>query len=239
MSIIAVDIGNNYSKAAVFTRGKIQADFRTKGFQLRWLSRILKNIDRPRIIISSVKKLRPAQLKYLKSLSPLFLNHKTPIPFKSLYATPQTLGMDRIASVAGGLDMFPGKNVMVADMGTCLTIDFIDKEKQYHGGSISPGLEMRLKAMHHFTSKLPLLRVENTPNHIGDSTKTSMLSGAIEGIIGEIEWRISRYKDDFGPLNVILTGGNSSFFAKHLKTKIFVEPNLNLLGLRLIIEHNL
>ena len=169
----------------------------------------------------------------------MVLDHETSLPITSQYATPHTLGVDRIASVAGANFLYPGKNCLVIDLGTCITYDLIDQSGVHHGGGISPGLEMRLKAMHKFTSKLPLISMKGKPDLIGKTTKECMQSGALNGTIAELEGIIWRYRQLFKDLVIIFCGGGAIFFESKIKDDIFALPNLVLTGLNHILRFNL
>jgi type III pantothenate kinase len=166
------------------------------------------------------------------------ISHKIKVPFTNDYLTPETLGYDRIALVSAAASQFPDKNVLVIDVGTCITYDFLNSEGHYKGGSISPGIDMRYKALNHFTEKLPLLDA-NTPQSLtGNSTQTSIHSGVINGVAFEIDGIIDAYKQENQDLTVILTGGNAHFLRDRLKNTIFANPNFLLEGLNFLLEQN-
>ncbi|MDA9313033.1 type III pantothenate kinase, partial [Vicingaceae bacterium] len=154
--------------------------------------------------------------------------------------SPDTLGKDRIAAVAGAQGQFPNQNTLVIDAGTCVTYDFLTAEGDYLGGAISPGVQLRLQAMNDYTSKLPLLKWEgaDNPQSIGDTTITSMLSGAVNGLISEMRGFIESYEKQYKSLKIVITGGDSNFFVKELKNGIFADPNLVLKGLNDILIYN-
>jgi type III pantothenate kinase len=168
-----------------------------------------------------------------------YFDEDSQLPVTNLYATPKTLGKDRIAAVCGAAKLYPNKNCLVIDAGTCITYDFIDSEKKYYGGSISPGLEMRLKAMHTFTGKLPQAPLQWAQDFIGNSTESSLQSGALQGAVNEIDGFVSRYKKRFGTITTIMCGGNTDFLANRCESKIFAAPNLVITGLNQILKHNL
>ncbi len=168
----------------------------------------------------------------------LELHSELKFPFKNNYGTPKTLGVDRIALVAAAVNEFPNQNVLIIDAGSCITYDFISEELVYSGGAISPGIEMRYKAMNHFTSKLPLLNRQDEVNFIGNSTANSMHSGVVNGVIGEIDYFVRLYKEKNGFLTVVLTGGDANFLANKLKIDIFAQPNFLLRGLNTILIYN-
>ena len=166
------------------------------------------------------------------------LTAETPVPIRNLYKTPETLGKDRLAAVVGAFSLFPNKDILVIDAGTALTIDFIDSEGNYHGGNISPGLNMRFRALHDYTKKLPLLSQECEYQLIGDTTASAIASGVKNGIIFEVEGYINHFVKKFPQLVTILTGGDGIFFENKINKHIFAEPNLVFFGLEKIVLNN-
>lgn len=190
-------------------------------------------------IISSVGKEDHKLISFLEGKTrTIRLSYKTPLPFKNLYRSPETLGMDRVAGVAGAMHFYPGKNGLVIDAGTCITYDFMDAKNNYLGGSISPGLNMRLQAMHEFTQKLPLVRFNSPPELTGTNTEEAILSGAFNGMLGEINEMTKRYTQQYGEVQAIICGGDAALFGKQLKNDIFAAPNLVLYGLNKILLFN-
>jgi type III pantothenate kinase len=168
----------------------------------------------------------------------LHLNHSTPLPFTIEYSTPKTLGLDRIALVAGAYAQFPNRDVLILDAGTCITYDFLDNSGAYQGGGISPGMEMRLRALPHFTARLPKVEAEADFALIGDSTHNSILSGTVGGFKREVEATIAEYKKRYPSLITIVTGGDLKLFDYLLKNSIFAAPNILVMGLNYILEYN-
>jgi type III pantothenate kinase len=166
------------------------------------------------------------------------LDSKLPLPITIKYATPETLGVDRIAGVCGAQQKFPGEPCLVIDAGTCITYDFINHDGEFLGGAISPGMMMRFQAVHTFTSKLPLVSRPEKVVLIGDSTETCIQSGVIHGIVEELNGTIRRYQEEFAGLRVILCGGDARFFENNLKGAIFAVPELVLSGLNSILNYN-
>jgi type III pantothenate kinase len=191
------------------------------------------------IILSSVSK---TPLKWLQKLEEgsklLFLNQQLPQVFTNLYLSPNTLGNDRIALVSAASKHFPTENVLVIDSGTCITYDFKNNKNEYIGGAISPGLEMRYKAMHNYTENLPLLDNEEEITLIGNTTNSCMHSGVVYGVTFEIDGIIAAYQAQYKDLTVILTGGDAQFLYKRLKNSIFANSNFLLEGLNYILEFN-
>lgn len=168
-----------------------------------------------------------------------FFSSERPMPIKNLYKSTATLGSDRLAASIGAYSLYPQKNVLVIDAGTCLKFNFTSASGEYLGGAISPGLQMRFKALQHFTDKLPLVPFdENFNKLIGDTTQESILSGVMNGILQEAEGTINEYKKLYPDLTIVITGGDTDFFAKHLKNRIFTHPNLVLIGLNEILIFN-
>lgn len=234
---ICIDIGNTNSKIGFFDHvDNIEIIQQVPD---RKIANILKEQNPDNILISCVRKgMGKLYIKSQQIANTIIFKHTTPIPIKILYQTPETLGLDRIASAVGASSMYPGKNCLVVDLGTCITYDFIDATGNYHGGGISPGLEMRLKAMHKFTSKLPKVVPSGKLELIGKSTKECMLSGAVYGSIAELEGIIDRYKQFFDGLTIIFCGGDAIFFESKIKDHIFAIPNLVLIGLNQILRYN-
>jgi type III pantothenate kinase len=161
-----------------------------------------------------------------------------PLPVVNLYATPLTLGVDRLAGVCGAQQIFPLQHCLVIDAGTCITYDFLDKEGKYYGGGISPGLKMRFQAVHTFTAKLPLVTPKGHVPLIGNSTESCIQSGVVNGVLAELDGIIDQYGKKFEGLRVILCGGDAMFFENQLKASIFASPELVLIGLNSILNYN-
>ena len=238
---LIIDVGNSFVKLAVFKDNSLLVKYQVKSKDvlktLRALRKEYKTIQRA--IISSVGKLRKADAIYVqKYFETMVLSSKTRIPFKNLYSTPTTLGIDRIALVSASVEQYPDKNVLIIDAGTCITFDFITNKNHYLGGAISPGVRMRYKALHNFTANLPLLDTEMPKDIVGVSTATSMHSGVVKGVLLEIEGAIQKYKLKYPDLTVILTGGDANFLSKQLKSGIFANSNFLLEGLNFILQFN-
>ena len=226
--LLAVDIGNTKIKAAVFEADalieKFTFDKNEAGKKIEKIFEKYQQIDAS--AFSSVGNNDNEVISFLEENSNVtVINHTFSFPFINKYASPATLGIDRMVLAAGAVLQFPERNRLVLDAGTCITYDFTDKNNNYLGGAISPGLQMRYDAMHNFTAKLPLLYPEMPQYYIGNSTNQSLHSGAVNGFIYEIEGFINRYGRDYEDLIVILTGGDAEFLAKRLKNTIFANSN--------------
>ena len=234
---LVVDSGNSAAKVGIFDHERLVEKLTFA--ELSDLQLFLKKADYRFVIISSVKEdVESLSACASKAERVFVLNKQLPLPVNNLYATPDTLGMDRLAGVCGANKLFPGSPSLVIDAGTCITYDFIDANGNYHGGSISPGLNMRFRAVHTFTAKLPLVSVKKDAALIGKSTESSIQSGVVNGLLAEVEGIIDRYAQKFPGLRVILCGGDAGFFENQLKASIFASPELVLVGLNSILIHN-
>jgi len=236
---LIIDIGNTRAKLAAYEGKTLLQKWLWPKIEEDKLRRLLKRKKIQQIALSSTRGIDEAMWKRLKKEIPvLILNAKTPLPITNSYKTPKTLGKDRLSAAIAANDLYPKKNCLVIDAGTCITYDLITKEGEYLGGGISPGVDMRFKAMNAFTAKLPLVKRKKEIKLIGNTTDTALRSGGGLGVVFEVEGFIKAYRKEFSPLTVILTGGDADFFADNLKTKIFVNHNLVLLGLNKILNHN-
>ena len=199
-----------------------------------------EHVQMKRAILSSTKLVDQQLLEYLNGDFTQFieLDHLTPLPIANLYETPETLGKDRIAAAVGANELFPNQNVLVIDAGTAITYDFVSAENQYLGGNISPGLQMRFKALNQFTDKLPLVDSSAYFSEIGKNTKEAIRGGVQNGILFEIEKTIEIFAEKYEDLQVILTGGDSAFLSQMLNADVLVHLNLTLIGLNRILEFN-
>lgn len=235
--LLAVDIGNTKIKAAVFeTAALINKFIFDKSEALKEFEKIFTqypHIDKS--TLSMVGEAGAELLQLLDSKSELvIINHDSLFPFKNKYATPKTLGIDRMVLSAGAVLQYPGVNRLVIDAGTCITYDFTDSDDNYLGGAISPGLQLRYNAMHNFTAKLPLLYPEMPSHYIGNSTANAMHSGVVNGVLHELEGFVKQYNEQYQELTIILTGGDAEFLAKRLKNTIFANSNFLLESLNLL-----
>lgn len=240
---LVIDIGNTLTKIAVFADDKIVFNKNYETLTVADVQTVLKEFNIVCSIVSNVKnehtKLEQLLMNQTQFLS---LNEQTLLPFTNLYATPTTLGKDRIALVAAAAThpSADGHNVLVIDAGTCITYDFIDKDKNYLGGSIAPGVNLRLKALHQHTGKLPLVDFSENeqPKLIGDSTVNSIKSGVFYGVKFEIERVIGEYTKRYDNLQTVITGGNAEMFDLESKNRIFADKFFLMKGLNEILKYN-
>ena len=238
MHNLILDQGNTRLKAAIFKEGKIVRKSSLSNPTIRDVHSFAGEDNFDGVIISSV-----SGDDLYSDLVDLYgevlhkLSHDRPLPFRSIYATPNTLGLDRIALAAAAAGMFPATDCLVIDAGTCVTYDFIDQNQQYHGGAISPGLQMRYRSLSDYTARLPHVEHQPPVDLIGDSTIESIRSGVVNGMIMEVLGAIAAYKERFPEVQVIITGGDMNVFEALLKNGIFADPDFLLFGLNNILEY--
>ncbi|PZR05414.1 MAG: type III pantothenate kinase [Flavobacterium psychrophilum] len=235
--LLAVDIGNTKIKAAVFEEDVFLEKFVfAKNDVPDQVENIFSKYEKIKVsLLSSVGNDAPELLSELGKRSKLgIIGRDVNFPFTNKYATPATLGIDRMVLSAGAVIRYPEKNRLIIDAGTCVTYDFIDSNDNYLGGAISPGLQLRYNAMHNFTAKLPLLYPEMPEEFIGNSTAGSMHSGVVNGMLHELEGFVRQYNEQYQELTIILTGGDADFLAKRLKNTIFANSNFLLESLNLL-----
>ena len=226
--VLVIDVGNSFVKCAVFERDiLIERQVCENNDTINFFYFFLKKY--PKItngIVSSVGKLENDVVEYLrKHLFLTEVSHETSFPFVNNYETPKTLGVDRMVLVVGAVLLYPNANRLIIDAGTCITYDFVDKDNEYYGGSISPGLSLRYKSLNDYTQNLPLLKKKEVDYLIGTNTENAIHSGVVNGIVCEIDGFISQYLERHKDLTIILTGGDADFLAKSLKNTIFANSN--------------
>lgn len=239
---LIIDIGNTVAKLAVFDGGRLVEVARTDNgalqglpaFVAKWRGSIGKAVVSTVVDLANEVDERLSRLPF----PCLRIGGGTPLPVTNLYETPETLGNDRIAAVVGANAMFPGRDILVIDSGTCITYDFVDASSRYHGGNISPGLSMRFKALHAFTSRLPLVGGDGRMPDCGKDTETAIRLGVVRGVEYEVRSYIDEYSRRHPGLLIFLTGGKEFPFEVQTKNEIFADKFLVLKGLNRILEHN-
>jgi type III pantothenate kinase len=234
-----LDIGNTRSKLGCFSSaGELVS---TKEFETgAWdeITAHLTNLGVGNIIYSSVANEPSAEWiadRQSENRQVWALSSESPLPFESLYQTMDTIGKDRLAALAGALVLYPGEHCLVIDAGTCITTDLLTADSVYHGGNISPGLRMRLKAMHQQTERLPLVEPDVLPSDLGLTTETALRIGGQGGGVYELEGLYHRLAAKWIPLNVVLTGGDAVLLAQHTLLPHNLQPNLVHYGLHKIM----
>jgi len=236
---LCFDFGNTRFKCAVFENDTLKDVLILDDATVEPVKKIVHESNATHSILSSVVDHAPEIESILKSQTIFHkLTHKSKLPFTTPVGKPETIGTDRLALTAAAVDLFPKQHNLVIGLGSCITYNFVNKFHEFLGGSISPGMEMRFKAMNHFTAKLPLVKPDWNFSLVGYDTKTNMLSGVILGMRKEIDGIIDEYALRYGNFNALLTGGDMGFFVPHLKNKIFADPHLIYKGLYAINKTN-
>ncbi|HSZ86478.1 MAG TPA: type III pantothenate kinase [Puia sp.] len=236
---LCFDFGNTRLKCAVFSDGKFSEEILLDNDNEETIHAIIQKYKPEKSILSSVIDHNPAIENLLQRETHFHkLNHLSKIPVTTPVGKPDTIGADRLALVVAAVNVFPGKNNLVIGLGSAITYNFINKKHEFLGGGISPGMEMRFKALHTFTAKLPLVKPEWNFPLVGYDTKTNILSGVIIGMAKEIDGTIDAYREKYNNFNVLLSGGDIHYFADRLKNKIFADPYLIYKGLYALSEFN-
>ena len=236
---LVLDVGNSLLKIALFEKSELIQKFKFSENYKRNIEDIISNYKVTHSIISNVGRIDGSIINILKeSTNLLLVSNQLKIPFKNLYKSKNTLGQDRLALVSAAAFNFPNENVLIVDVGSCITYDFKNNNNEYLGGGISPGISMRFKSLNTFTSNLPLIDFDSIYQLIGNNTKNSITSGVVNGTISEINGIIQQYREEFKNIRIILTGGDSNFLLKRIKNTIFADRNFLLIGLNKLLEDN-
>ena len=238
LNLIA-DIGNNSAKFFLFNGEQMLLHTRRNDASYGVISEWNEQFGIDRIIVSTVIDLTEEQKNEFQSVGcpVLWFNSTISTPLKVEYATPHTLGSDRIAAAVGAWNERPCNNILVIDAGSAITIDFVTRQGIYKGGNIAPGIKMRLKALHEFTGRLPLIEKEGDTPAFGYDTETAIRSGVISGICHEIDGYINEFKEKYGDVLVFLTGGDEKTLKNRIKNRIFADKYLVAKGLNRILQN--
>lgn len=236
---LVIDIGNTGTKVAFTENGRVVRSFRTD-LPSEEISALADTFRPSSGIVSTVRDLSESEMDFIFGLGfPMsFLDAGTRLPLLLKYATPETLGPDRIAAAVGAWKKFPGRNVLIIDVGTAITYDVVTENAEYLGGNISPGKNLRFKALHDYTGRLPLVSADGDVPEIGYSTETAIRSGVLMGMADEIRGYVLRLSGEYKSLQVFFTGGDAKLFEKSIKNCIFADELLVLEGLDVICEFN-
>lgn len=237
---LVIDIGNSFQKAALFSEaGEILDFLQYDQLTIQHIIPLFKHHEIKRSILSSVGEYDQGLLAFLDAETEFILfDHHTTTPLTILYDHPETLGSDRIAAAVAAHSLFPEGDLLIIHAGSCLVYDFVNREGQYLGGAISPGIEMRFKALHHFTAKLPIYTYREIDFLIGNKTQYSIESGVINGAVHEVNGFIHQYLQEYPELKIILSGGDAARLQKSIKNTIFADQKFVLKGLHKILQFN-
>ncbi|WP_127846094.1 type III pantothenate kinase [Psychroflexus aestuariivivens] len=240
---LILDIGNTFIKVAVFNDDDLifKSKISPEDFATEFQNLLNEYPNLKFSIISATGDIPQGLVEQLESkLEVIHFSHESKINFKNGYKTPETLGLDRIALTTAAAGYYPSRNVLIIDAGTCITYDFLDANNIYHGGAISPGIQMRFNAMHNFTANLPLIKQATADvGFLGKTTRESMEVGVLKSIQYEIDGFIEDYLADYEDLTVILTGGDYQLLSASIKNSIFATSNFLLQGLNKILQLNI
>ena len=235
---LVFDIGNTLCKAAFFNNNKIVEKY-SAAYSIQFIAEMIVSNPDTKRLYSTVISHNSADICYFTENMILSMNQLSHLPIKIKYKTPETLGEDRLAAICGARFLSDKKaEMLVVQVGTAFTFDYVNKNNEYLGGAISPGLDLRLKSLHNFTGKLPLLEKIKEFENIGNSTKGSIISGVMNGSLAEIQYRIDLFKKENPEGEIFLSGGDSSYFVNSLKSDIFAAENLVLFGLNYLLNLN-
>ena len=236
---ICFDFGNSRLKAAIFIHGSLHQIRVLPSGDLSEIEKLILEFSPEKTILSSVIHHDPSIENLLAKKTQFhLLGPNTIINFTTPVGKPETIGADRLALIAAAVDLYPQQHNLVISLGTCITYNFVNNTHAFLGGSISPGMQMRFNAMHEQTALLPLITHSQEFPLVGYDTKTNILSGVILGMAAEIDGIITAYEQKYDNFNVLLTGGDISYFVPHLKKRIFADQNLIFKGLYAICEKN-
>ena len=240
MFSLCIDTGNSCTKIGIFKQDELIEKMIFDRFGVSEIEMIFEKYAVSACIFSSVAKHDEKIIAELRKKSAFFIefSHETAIPIENRYNTPQTLGKDRLAGVIGASFLKPNSDILVIDAGSAITYDFLTADGVYLGGNISPGIDLRLRALHEFTGRLPLVEAKAESPLLGNDTQSAILSGVLNGIFFEINGYIDELKQQYPSLSTFLTGGSTFFFANSVKSAIFANLNLVLIGLNRILRHN-
>lgn len=236
---ICFDFGNTRKKAAIFNGSEIEKVIILEDAEPATIRSLMEEYKPAKTILSSVIIHKSEVEDILTSLSKFHrLSYLSKLPITTPVGKPETIGADRLAIACGGVHFYPNKNLLLIGLGSCVTTNFVNKYAELVGGSISPGLEMRLKAMNQYTALLPIVNPRTDVPLIGYDTETNLLSGVVLGLSFELDGFIAAYSEKFDNFNVVLTGGDAQHLASHMKSRIFADPDLIFKGLYAISELN-
>ncbi|MDG1264396.1 MAG: type III pantothenate kinase [Flavobacteriaceae bacterium] len=236
---LIIDAGNTNVKLAFFEDRKFIV---TKLIEpvFEEFKSVLENYPRVEsILVSDVRGIDWSFLNSIFDSKEIYiLDSSWKFPFKINYESLETLGPDRLGLMGAASKLYPKQNVLVVDVGSCITYDLLTQENVYEGGIISPGYKIRYKSLKEFTGKLPLIEHNSIESSFGNDTQSSIQVGVFQGVFYEIQGQIDHFIEKYTDLTIILTGGDCKQLSKRLKNPIFAHPNFLVEGLDYILELN-
>ncbi len=229
---LCFDFGNTRLKCAVFSQHHLQQVVVLPTDATNTIAELLQQYQPSYSIVSSVVHHQPEINDLLAAHTQLHqLSYQSLLPFTTPVTKPQTIGADRLALCAAAVHLYPKQHCLIIGLGSCITYNFVNNQRQFLGGSISPGMHMRFKAMHQQTALLPMVEAQHDFPLIGYDTKTNLQSGVLLGMAKEIDGIIDAYHQKYHRLQVLMTGGDMAFFQHHLSNGIQTDNNLLFTGL--------
>jgi len=236
---LTIDIGNTLTKFAIFENDEMLTYQNVERLEAKHILEILKQFSLTGYIVSSVAKMPDFLHEVLKDVKCVEFNYQTPIPIINNYETPETLGLDRLALAIAATKLAPQTDVLVISAGTCITYDFITSKNEYIGGAISPGLQMRARAMHEFTERLPLVDLPKEIGYYEASSISAIQSGILKGVQDEVNAKIIFFREKNPTGKIFLTGGDQNYLVNSIKSRTFATSNMVLIGLNEILQYNI
>ena len=229
---LCLDFGNTRLKVAVFNGRDFQEEINLPEATVASITALMNQWEPKKVILSSVINHDP-EIEGIMAAQTTFhrLSHASLLPLTTPVGKPETIGADRLALVASAVDLFPKQHNLVIGLGTCITYNFLNCDGDFLGGAISPGLDLRFRSMHDYTALLPIADPDWNYPLIGYNTNTNLVSGVMNGMLGELEYTIDQYEQRFGNLIIVLTGGRAPYFASRLKKRIFADSHFLFKGL--------
>lgn len=234
--VLIIDAGNTQIKLALFQEDKLFLINRFDQFDINAIQSFIAQYSISNSLIASVRNEHDTN-ELIKILPNCKNITELNIPMNLHYQNKNSLGVDRMANAVAISNKIKG-NKLAIDIGTCIKFDFVDDKNIYQGGSISPGINLRYKALNDYTGALPLLNLNTSAELLGKSTISCMHSGVINGILGELDYFIQQYEDKYPDLTIFMTGGDAKHFDFSSKNNIFALENLTLEGLYIILKAN-
>ena len=233
---LTIDQGNSSAKVSLFSESELLRSCRFRSLTGDDIDKVLSGYPVARAIYSSVvgNDREIEALLAAKGVRTYMLDEHLPMPLTIDYATPSTLGHDRIAAAVGALTLAPGRNCLVVDAGTAVTYDYVSADRHFKGGNIAPGLTMRLKALAVNCAQLPHVPVEGDTPTFGYDTQTAIRSGVVLGMVAEMKYLAAAIPDPV----VVITGGDSEMLKSQLGVDVIVDKDLVAKGLNRILEYN-
>lgn len=238
---LAIDIGNSITKMAIVANGQIVDSIRTESADVVFFNSLFEQypeIDAAIIVSTRDNDRQVVEIVKSKVKQFIYLDKNVKVPIKNCYKSPETLGHDRLAGAVAAHAVYPKSNILIIDFGTAITFDFVNAEGEFEGGTISPGVALRFRALNEFTSRLPLCELPEATEIIGKTTTEAIQYGVINGIIAEVESYITTLKSKYPDIRIVFTGGNGDYFAKRINHPIFATRDLVVYGLNRILEYN-